>query len=140
MKPYPSETEQHAGSFPAAIPEDRQVTDGNHAPSGHHDSFITRYIFSQDHKTISKQFLITGNPNFIYELACDQLCGNAHYAMRATVVVETRAQFDQWISRQKSQYAIAMASETGTLKGATADAGIPRADSASSGKYEKQKN
>ena len=25
----------------------------------HHDSFITKYIFSQDHKMISKQFLIT---------------------------------------------------------------------------------
>jgi cytochrome c oxidase subunit 1 len=26
----------------------------------HHDSFLTRYVFSQDHKMISKQFLITG--------------------------------------------------------------------------------
>ncbi|MHB1920753.1 MAG: cytochrome c oxidase subunit I [Chitinophagaceae bacterium] len=26
----------------------------------HHQSFVTKYIFSQDHKTISKQFLITG--------------------------------------------------------------------------------
>lgn len=26
----------------------------------HHESFITKYIFSQDHKIISKQFLITG--------------------------------------------------------------------------------
>ena len=26
----------------------------------HHQSFITKYIFSQDHKTIAKQFLITG--------------------------------------------------------------------------------
>ncbi len=26
----------------------------------HHESFITKYIFSQDHKMISKQFLITG--------------------------------------------------------------------------------
>ena len=42
-----------------------------HAPSGvghaehhehhhHHESFITKYIFSQDHKMISKQFLFTG--------------------------------------------------------------------------------
>ena len=30
--------------------------DGHH----HHQSFITKYIFSQDHKTICKQFLITG--------------------------------------------------------------------------------
>ena len=26
----------------------------------HHQSFITKYVFSQDHKTIAKQFLITG--------------------------------------------------------------------------------
>ncbi|GGA85354.1 cytochrome c oxidase subunit I [Puia dinghuensis] len=26
----------------------------------HHDTFLTKYIFSQDHKMISKQFLITG--------------------------------------------------------------------------------
>jgi cytochrome c oxidase subunit 1 len=26
----------------------------------HHESFITKYVFSQDHKMISKQFLITG--------------------------------------------------------------------------------
>ena len=26
----------------------------------HHDNFVTKYIFSQDHKTIAKQFLITG--------------------------------------------------------------------------------
>jgi cytochrome c oxidase subunit I len=31
--------------------------DEHHA---HHQSFITKYIFSQDHKTIGKQFLITG--------------------------------------------------------------------------------
>ncbi len=32
-----------------------------HAAHGHHhESFITKYVFSQDHKMISKQFLITG--------------------------------------------------------------------------------
>jgi cytochrome c oxidase subunit 1 len=31
--------------------------DGHH---DHHQSFISKYIFSQDHKTIAKQFLITG--------------------------------------------------------------------------------
>ena len=29
-------------------------------PHLHHDAFLTKYIFSQDHKMISKQFLITG--------------------------------------------------------------------------------
>src|SRR3954471_15852045 len=40
------------------------VTHGvHHNGNGHHhhkQSFITKYIFSQDHKTIGKQFLITG--------------------------------------------------------------------------------
>ena len=37
------------------------VHHGDHH-NGHHqeESWITKYIFSQDHKTISKQFLITG--------------------------------------------------------------------------------
>jgi len=32
----------------------------HHDHDHHHDSFWTKYIFSQDHKTIAKQFLITG--------------------------------------------------------------------------------
>ncbi len=31
-----------------------------HHEHHHHESFITKYVFSQDHKMISKQFLITG--------------------------------------------------------------------------------
>jgi cytochrome c oxidase subunit I len=31
-----------------------------HAAHHHHETFISKYIFSQDHKTIGKQFLITG--------------------------------------------------------------------------------
>ena len=27
---------------------------------GHHQSFVAKYVFSMDHKTIAKQFLITG--------------------------------------------------------------------------------
>jgi cytochrome c oxidase subunit 1 len=36
------------------------VHDGNGHAHHHHQSFITKYIFSQDHKIISRQFLITG--------------------------------------------------------------------------------
>jgi cytochrome c oxidase subunit 2 len=53
----------------------------------------------------------TGDPNFVYELACDQLCGNGHYSMRATIIVETQQEFDKWVAGQKSQYQLAMASE-----------------------------
>jgi cytochrome c oxidase subunit 1 len=31
-----------------------------HHEHHHHETFITKYVFSQDHKMIAKQFLITG--------------------------------------------------------------------------------
>src|SRR6185312_4851946 len=31
-----------------------------HGTHEHHQTFITKYVFSQDHKMIAKQFLITG--------------------------------------------------------------------------------
>ena len=31
-----------------------------HHEHHHHETFITKYVFSQDHKTIAKQFLVTG--------------------------------------------------------------------------------
>lgn len=46
----------------------------------------------------------TGNPNFVYELSCDQLCGNGHYSMKATIVVVTQKEFDAWMATQKPNY------------------------------------
>jgi cytochrome c oxidase subunit 2 len=38
---------------------------------------------------------------FEYELACSQLCGNAHYNMKVSiVVVETQAELDEWLKKQ----------------------------------------
>src|SRR5690606_21729975 len=48
---------------------------------------------------------MTGNPDFVYEIACDQMCGNGHYAMRGTVIVETQQEYDAWLKSQKSYYA-----------------------------------
>jgi len=49
----------------------------------------------------------TNNPNFVYEISCDQMCGKGHYSMRGTVVVhETQEEFDTWLKGQKSYYAI----------------------------------
>ncbi|MBS1729142.1 MAG: cbb3-type cytochrome c oxidase subunit I [Bacteroidetes bacterium] len=50
------ETVLHTGTE-LVIPHDAVHHDGHHE---HHQSFITKYVFSQDHKMISKQFLITG--------------------------------------------------------------------------------
>ncbi|MBL7766728.1 MAG: cytochrome c oxidase subunit II [Chitinophagaceae bacterium] len=47
----------------------------------------------------------TGNPNFVYEVSCDQMCGRGHYSMRAVVIVETQAEHDAWLAKQQSYYA-----------------------------------
>lgn len=47
---------------------------------------------------------MTGNPNFQYEIACDQMCGNGHYSMKGVVEVVEKAEFDLWMAKQKPQY------------------------------------
>jgi cytochrome c oxidase subunit 2 len=54
----------------------------------------------------------TGDPNFVYKLVCDQLCGKGHFSMTANIVVETQEEFDKWISSQHSQYELAMGGGT----------------------------
>ncbi|MBC7851539.1 MAG: cytochrome c oxidase subunit II, partial [Chitinophagaceae bacterium] len=47
---------------------------------------------------------ITKNPDFEYELACDQMCGNGHYSMKGIVKVVTKSEFILWRAQQQSQY------------------------------------
>jgi len=49
----------------------------------------------------------TGNPDFVYELSCDQMCGKGHWSMRGVVVVETQEEYDAWLSSKKPQYLVA---------------------------------
>jgi len=44
------------------------------------------------------------NPNFNYELACNQLCGPSHFNMRRVVVVDTKEEYDKWLATQKPAY------------------------------------
>ena len=46
----------------------------------------------------------TGNPNFAYEISCDQMCGNGHYSMKGIIEVVTQAEYDEWIAKQKPYY------------------------------------
>lgn len=47
----------------------------------------------------------TGNPEFVYEISCDQMCGKGHYSMRGTVIVQTPAEFKEWLDKQPAYYA-----------------------------------
>ncbi len=46
----------------------------------------------------------TGNPNYTFELSCDQLCGQGHYSMRAVINVVTQEEFDAFMAKQKPAY------------------------------------
>ena len=46
----------------------------------------------------------TGNPDFTYEIACDQLCGKGHFGMRGVIIVETQQEFDAYMASQKPEY------------------------------------
>ena len=46
----------------------------------------------------------TGNPNFLYEISCDQMCGKGHYSMRGIIVVESEADYNKWLASLKPEY------------------------------------
>jgi cytochrome c oxidase subunit II len=50
----------------------------------------------------------TNNPDFVYEISCDQMCGKGHYAMRGIVEVITQPEFDAWMATQKPKYQTAV--------------------------------
>ncbi|MDB5193944.1 MAG: cytochrome c oxidase subunit [Segetibacter sp.] len=46
----------------------------------------------------------TGNSNFVYEISCDQMCGNGHYSMKGIIEVVTQEEYDAWMAKQKPYY------------------------------------
>jgi cytochrome c oxidase subunit 2 len=46
----------------------------------------------------------TGNPDFVYELSCDQMCGKGHFSMRGVIIVDSEADYEKWLAGQKSEY------------------------------------
>ena len=46
----------------------------------------------------------SGNPNFVYEISCDQMCGKGHFSMRGVIVVESEADYQKWLDSQKPEY------------------------------------
>lgn len=55
-------------------------------------------------KTTNQMRQELNNPNFNYELACAELCGQAHFNMRKVVVVEDEADYNKWLSQQEPAY------------------------------------
>ena len=52
-------------------------------------------------KTTAEMREELGDPNFNYELACTEVCGGSHYAMRMVIVVDSPEEFNTWYSEQQ---------------------------------------
>lgn len=58
-------------------------------------------------KTTKQMREETGNPQFVFEISCDQMCGQGHTGMRGEIVVETQEEFDAWFASKTPQYLVA---------------------------------
>jgi cytochrome c oxidase subunit 2 len=54
---------------------------------------------------VDDNFVVTPNEEGTFSLVCTELCGLGHATMRATVVVESQEEFDQWVEEQSKDNA-----------------------------------
>ena len=53
-------------------------------------------------KTTDEMRAQLGKPDFNYELACNQICGRGHFAMKLNIIVDEPEDYVAWYSQQKS--------------------------------------
>jgi cytochrome c oxidase subunit 2 len=61
----------------------------------------TKFWFTPT-KTTDEMRAQLGNPKFDYELACNQICGRGHFAMKYKIIVDEPDDYVAWFSQQKS--------------------------------------
>ena len=61
----------------------------------------TKFWFEATKTTLEMQEE-TGNPNFKYELACAEMCGRGHFAMRMLIIVDEEEDYQRWLANQKT--------------------------------------
>ncbi|WP_210463983.1 MULTISPECIES: cytochrome c oxidase subunit II [Rufibacter] len=54
-------------------------------------------------KTTSEMQSETGNANFQYELACTEVCGRGHFAMKMTMIVDEPEDYQKWVAAQQQK-------------------------------------
>ena len=47
---------------------------------------------------------MTGNPDFEYEISCDQMCGKGHFSMKGIIQVVSQEEFILWRAKQVPNY------------------------------------
>ncbi|MEO7314031.1 MAG: cytochrome c oxidase subunit II [Ginsengibacter sp.] len=54
--------------------------------------------------TTTEMKVKTGNPDFVYEIACDQMCGKGHFTMRGVIEVVTPKEYKDYMIKLRPQY------------------------------------
>jgi cytochrome c oxidase subunit II len=82
------------------VPVDRQVVFSMHALDVIHSFWVPEWRIKKDNVPgITTQAVVTPDRVGTYSLICTELCGFGHSTMRATVVVESQQDFQQWLSK-----------------------------------------
>ncbi len=83
------------------VPVDRQIEFKMHARDVIHSFWVPEWRIKKDNVPgITTRAYVTPNKTGTYTLLCTELCGYGHSTMRAKVVVEEQAEFDQWAAAQ----------------------------------------
>jgi cytochrome c oxidase subunit 2 len=67
-------------------------------------------------KTSQQMKKETGKADFVYEISCDQMCGQGHWSMRGEIIVESQEEFDVWMAAKKPKYSELTVPKTDTTK------------------------
>jgi cytochrome c oxidase subunit 2 len=78
---------------------------------------------------VDDEVVVTPDTEGAYSVVCTELCGLGHSTMRAAVVVESQAEFDQWIREQQS----ASSESSGSSGSSSGASGGSSGESGSSG-------
>ena len=110
------------------VPVDRQVVFSMHALDVIHSFWVPEWRIKKDNVPgITTQAVVTPDRLGTYQLICTELCGFGHSTMRAIVVVESRQDFQKWLStlsKPPPQYTGDGGSDTGPSGGPESAAAI----------------
>jgi cytochrome c oxidase subunit 2 len=90
------------------VPVDRQLDITITALDVLHSFWVPEWGIKRDavpandpeNEGVDNEFVVTPDKEGTYSLMCTELCGTGHATMRATVVVESEADFNQWLDEQ----------------------------------------
>ena len=109
------------------VPLNRQVQFKMHAQDVIHSFWVPEWRIKKDNVPgITTKAIVTPDKIGTYQLVCTELCGFGHATMRAKVVVESPAKFNEWVEgldRKAPEELMKVVEETTTSEPPALDAG-----------------